>query len=163
MAEGILWLLALAALWAVLNPGDRKSWLVGVPAVGLGALLALRLRSPVAGQVSLQGAVRFLIYFIWQSLRGGWDVAWRALHPRLPLSPGISRYQVRLPAGPERILFLNATSLLPGTVSAGLEGDTLILHTLDDGPAVAMEMAALETRVGDVFALELPAVEQSPL
>lgn len=153
LAETVLWFAALALLWTLLNPGDRKSWLVGLPVVTLATVVAVKLHSPMAGRVSLQGAVRFLFFFAWQSCRGGWDVAKRAFHPRLPLNPALVKYPMCLPEGPERILFLNITSLLPGTVSVGLEGDTLLLHVLDAGPDVAREMQMLEAQVADLFAL----------
>jgi multicomponent Na+:H+ antiporter subunit E len=155
VAEGALWFGALALLWAIFNPSDRKSWIVGLPCVAAAAFLAWKIHSPLASRVSLQGMVRFLCFFLRQSLAGGWDVAWRALHPRLPLNPGLVHYRLRLPEGPERILLLNITSLLPGTVSAGLEGDTLVLHALETGPEVADGMRQLEARVADLFALDL--------
>jgi len=155
LAERVLWFGALAVLWMLLNPGDGQSWLVGLPVVAMATHIAMKLHSPLASRVSLQGAVRFVCFFAWQSLRGGWDVARRAFHPRLPLNPGLVQYRLRLPKGPERILLLNITSLLPGTVSAGLDGDTLLLHALDGGPAVSEGMLALEARVADLFALEL--------
>jgi len=162
VAEGVLWFGGLALLWMLLNPGDRKSWLVGLPFVALATLVALKLHSPFASRVSLQGAVRFIFFFAWQSLCGGWDVAWRALHPRLPLNPGLVHYRMRLPEGPERILLLNITSLLPGTVSAGLEGDTLLLHALEVGPSVTEGMQSLETRIADLFAVELTPPGETP-
>ena len=154
VAEGVLWFTALALLWTLLNPGDRASWLVGLPVISLATWFALKLHRPPASRISLQGLVRFILFFIWHSVRGGWDVARRALHPRLPLNPELVRFRTCLPDGPARILFLNITSLLPGTLSAGVDDDVLLLHVLDAQPGALEEMQALEARVADLFALE---------
>lgn len=42
--------------------------------------------------------------FLWRSLLGGIDVAFRAFHPRLPISPAWLVYPVRLSPGTPRVL-----------------------------------------------------------
>ena len=59
--------------------------------------------------------IPFAGYFLRESLRGGWDVARRALSPALPMSPALVRFLLRLPPGSARWLFCNTISLLPGT------------------------------------------------
>lgn len=39
--EALLWAVTLALFWALINPGDHKSWLVGLPVVMLGTSAAL--------------------------------------------------------------------------------------------------------------------------
>jgi multicomponent Na+:H+ antiporter subunit E len=96
-----------------------------------------------------------LPFFLWESLRGGIDVARRALHPDLPLRPALLRYRTGLAEGAPRIFLVHCVSLLPGTLSAALEGDTLMVQVLDAGAPVEEELAALEARVGRLFASPL--------
>jgi multicomponent Na+:H+ antiporter subunit E len=88
-----------------------------------------------------------------QSIVAGIDVARRALDPRLPLRPGFVSYPVCFPPGPARNAFTSLTSLLPGTVPAGDDGEHLVYHCLDvDQPVVAQlaaEETALSRAVGD--------------
>ena len=145
----------LALLWAALNPGDPKSWLVGIPVVVFATVVSLRLQSPVPRRFSLPGALRFAVFFIHQSFRGGWDVAKRALSPAMPLNPALLTYRLRLRDEPAQVLLVNVISLLPGTVSAGLENGVVTLHALDGGPATLAETKALEDRIAALFSLEL--------
>lgn len=149
------WAGALGLLWAALNPGDPKSWLVGVPVVVLAAGVATALGSQTPPRMDPLAALRFAAFFVHQSFRGAWDVAKRAFHPRLPLNPGLVTYSLRLPEGPAQVFLTNITSLLPGTVSANLDGRNLLLHVLDAGPAVPEEMRVLENHVAALFALDL--------
>jgi multicomponent Na+:H+ antiporter subunit E len=95
----------------------------------------------------------FFLFFLRSSMAGGLDVARRVLDPRLPVSPGFVVYRTKLPHGPGRVLFVNVISLLPGTVSAGLEGERLTVHALDAESAVDTALRDLEERVGQLFGI----------
>lgn len=142
----------LTLLWAVLTNGT--AWGFGVVAVVV-AILASFAFAPLQGSHwSLTGGGRFLLYFVQESLRGGIDVAWRALHPALPLEPTWLNYPLNLPQGQARTLFISAVNLLPGTLSAELEGDDLLIHALIDDPGTLSELAELERRVAALFAIK---------
>ena len=104
----------------------------------------------VADQESLADAVR-------ESLRGGVDVALRALHPRLPLAPALLAYDLRLAPGLARIFMVNVVSLLPGTLSADLSGSGLSVHVLDRNLPVQHQLQALEQQVAMLFGVSLSA------
>ena len=142
-----------ALMWWILTEGAMDSWLVGVPVVVL-AVLASEALLPAASW-SLSGIVRFIPFFLWRSLCGGVDVARRALHPRLPISPALIDHQWRLPAGLPRVFMANTVSLLPGTLSVELNEDTLCIHVLDNNSAFASELNVVEERVAALFGLAL--------
>lgn len=149
-------LLFFAFLWFVLTEGESGSWIVGGPTVLLAALASLALPSPASWRWRPAGAARFVPYFLRQSLRGGFDVSRRALDPRLPLQPALVRHPLRLPPGPWRIFFANTVNLLPGTLSAELEEDRIIVHVLDAGPDSLRELGEVEEKVADLFGIALP-------
>jgi multicomponent Na+:H+ antiporter subunit E len=142
---------ALAGLWWALNPTDPPSWLIGVPAVMLGMATTALLAPAVRPPVRLRAVVGFAAVFAGQSILGALDVAYRALHPRMPVTPGWREVALDLPEGPARVLFANTVTLLPGTLSADIRGDRLIVHTIADTPSLDADLTALQTRVGRVF------------
>ncbi len=146
-------LLALAGLWAALTGGAAESWVMGAPAVLLGTALIFLHPGAPRWRLSLPGALRFLAWFALQSVRGAVDVARRAMAWRLPLAPGCRCFQTALPEGAPRLLFANAITLLPGTLTAEIEGDLLVVHMLDTGADLDGELSALEMRVAALFAL----------
>jgi multicomponent Na+:H+ antiporter subunit E len=132
------------AFWLVLIGADRSHLAAGVVAAAAGAWTSLRLLPPAPQRVRLAALLALALRFLGKSVVAGWDVAWRALDPRLPVRPGFVAYPVRFPPGPARNLFTTLTSLLPGTVPAGDEGGALVYHCLDVEQPVAAELAAEE-------------------
>jgi len=95
----------------------------------------------------------FAPFFVWESLRGGVDVALRVVGPSLRVRPGFVAHRLRLPEGPARVSFANCVSLLPGSLAADLEGDELIVHLLDVGTDAGL--ARLEAAVARVYGVAL--------
>jgi len=113
---------------------------------------SLRLLPP--GQWSLRpiALARLAIRFPYQSLVAGFDVAWRALDPRLPLRPGLVNYRSRLQAGVAQDTFCTITSLLPGTLPCGSDkGDGLIVHCLDTDQPVVEQLTVQEALLIDTI------------
>jgi len=142
-----------ATLWWVLAGG--AAWGFGAPviAAAVGASLALQ----PARRLWLRpwGLLRFAGYFLVQSPRAGLDVARRVFAPGLPLAPALLDFRLRLPEGPARTLLVNTMSLLPGTLSAGIEGNRLRLHVLDTQLPVEQELREVEAHIAAMFGVEL--------
>ncbi|MGY6548743.1 MAG: Na+/H+ antiporter subunit E [Roseinatronobacter sp.] len=152
-------LVALAVLWGVLTEFRVDALVFGVPAVLVGAGLLLVMPGTPAWRLSPRGAIAFALWFAVQSVRGAVDVAWRAFSPDMRLRPGFRSYQPVLPEGAPRIVFLNTITLLPGTLSAEIEGAEVIVHMLDTRADLQAELAALEARVAALFAVEITVGE----
>ncbi len=138
---------AFGVLWALLSGG--RAWAIGIPAVLL-ATAAVPLAAP-ANRWSPAGAARFVPYFLWNSLRGAIDVAVRALKRGLPIDPAVVRYETRLDSPAARVLMANTVTLLPGTLSAELDGKVLRVHVLNAAGPVADMLNTLEERVAGFF------------
>lgn len=158
--SGCLRAVLFALLWWMLTGGATGAWAVGTPVVLLAALASVLLLPPVAW--SLGGIARFVPFFLWRSLCGGVDVARRALHPRLPISPGLFCYPWRLPPGLPRVFMANTVSLLPGTLSAELGANGLQVHVLNGRKDLSSELEKVEQSVAAVFGISLPAVSGDP-
>ncbi|TVS14954.1 MAG: cation transporter [Planctomycetaceae bacterium] len=146
--------LAWAVLWWLINKGDLDSWLVGLPTVLAAATISTWLAPPSVWRWTLRGIPRFVWYFGRSSIEGGFDVAWRAVHPGLPIEPGVIEYPIRLPQGTARVFFANAISLCPGTVSMQMREDRLLIHVLDMGQPVHQRLGELERVVSVLFGVE---------
>lgn len=146
----------LALFWWVLSNGSLESWVVGGPVVLFATACSLQLSHGVRYQWRLTGLISFLPFFFWRSFCGSIDVARRALHPEVLLEPAFMDYSLSLPEGVPRLFMANVVSLLPGTLSAELLGDSLKVHVLDATADVFGELQSLESRVAGMFALEAP-------
>ena len=152
-------LLFFTLVWLILAGPGPTACLVGLPVVLLATWLSLRLAgapfylSP--GQIA-----RFLPWFLFQSLLSGLDVMARVLWPRPRISPGLLTYQTRLSPGPAQTFFANIISLLPGTLSAELQGRELTVHCLDRDRPVKDQLTDLEERIAALFACPLDQEEQ---
>ena len=153
LRSGCIRAVLFALIWWVLTDGVMDSWLVGTPVILFATTVSLLLLPPFLW--SLTGTLRFVPFFLWRSLSGGVDVARRALHPRLPISPGLFDHRWRLPPGLPRVFMANTVSLLPGTLSAELDEEYLHVHVLDETSPFAEELRVLEKQVAGVFGLEL--------
>lgn len=146
-------LLVLAALWVALTSGRiAESWYFGVPTVLFAAAVGQRLSTTTPPRPSLWHSVRFVPFFVWWSVRGGLDVALRALKPSRPLSPALVEYETELTEdGAAIAFFAGVISLLPGTLCAGVGGSSVLVHVVDDSWPIREQLADLEERVGAVF------------
>lgn len=153
----------LALLWFGLNGPDWKSWLVGGPVVVAAAWISVKLLPAHSWQWSARGALGFAGFFLRESWRGGWDVAWRALSPRRPLAPALVRYPLRLPAGAARLFFASVIGLLPGTVVVAIAADHFWVHVLEESPRVEVELRNLESRVARLFGAPLAEGKETGL
>ena len=147
--------LLLTGGWWALVEGDPSGFAFGVPVIAAATLASLALGPPHAPNWRPLGLLRLAQFFLAGSIRGGVDVARRALSPRLPLAPGVVTYPMRLPPGPAQNLFMGMLSLMPGTLTADLDGHDLAVHVLvDGGETLRREFEALEQRVADAFGID---------
>lgn len=136
-----------ALLWLVLSRGAVDGLVMGLMAAVAATWMSLRLLPPDRQRLDIMQGLALLPGFTWRSVRGGLDVARRALDPRLPVDPGWITYRTRLPRGLPRVSFGSETSLLPGSLVAGGRDDLLYVHCLDRGQDVQRVLAAEEARV----------------
>lgn len=150
------------AIWWLLTNGRPDALVFGACCAAAAALVPLVIGD--AGDAAAQRALLptvlrlplLLPFFLWQSLRGGVDVALRALKPRLPLAPAMMDYRLRLPPGPAPVMMASLVSLMPGTL-AMISGTRLKVHVLDARRDYSDELERLEALVARVFGIALGA------
>ncbi len=145
----------LGGLWLLLTGGDFGNWYIGVLTVAAATVLSVFLTRNVADwRWTLGGTLRFVPFFLGQSLSGGLDVALRAMRPGLPLEPELLEYRLSIENHPARVFMVAVISLLPGTLGARLEGDRLSVHSLVGIDSARKGTEHLERRVSDLFGLK---------
>ncbi len=145
----LLRLILFSLVWWSLSGGTLASWIIGAPAVFC-ALIASVVLTPSVNFVWWR-LVTFIPFFLWQSLKGGIEVALVALRPTMPLSPKLIDYPIQLPLGMAQVAMINITSLLPGTLSAELNGNILTVHVFDSQSDYLGGLQALEQRLSRIF------------
>jgi multicomponent Na+:H+ antiporter subunit E len=135
-----------AGLWLVLTGGALDGLAFGLAAAAASAWVSMRLAPPAERPLRLLGLLALAPGFFLRALRGGVDVAWRALHPKLPLRPGWITYRSTLPPGARAVLG-GEVSLMPGTLTAGEQGGRLLVHCLDVELPVDRQIGEEEERL----------------
>jgi len=73
----------------------------------------------------------FLIYlfiFIWECIKANLDVAYRVLHPAMPIRPGIVKVKTTLKSDFAKMLLANSITMTPGTITVDIIGDDMYIH-----------------------------------
>jgi multicomponent Na+:H+ antiporter subunit E len=135
--RGVAFFLFWMLLMQSMKPADLA---VGVLACIGATWTSLRLLPPSSGYVHFSKLLALLPHFVWESVLAAVDVARRAFHPRMQLSPGFVACPLAFPPGFARNTFATITSLLPGSVPADEADDVLVYHCLDDTSPVVEQL-----------------------
>ncbi len=70
----------------------------------------------------------YFFVFLWECIKANFDVAYRVLHPKMPIKPGIVKVKLNLKSDIARTILANSITMTPGTISVDLSGDFLYIH-----------------------------------
>ncbi len=144
-------ILLFAGLWLVLTEADPGAMPVGALAALAAAWTSKHLLPPQPGRLRLMALLRFTWHFLKLSVYSGIDVAYRALHPRLPLDPALVGVRVTLPPGMARTTLASELSLLPGTLAVSQDGDEVVLHCLDQTQPIEQQVSTEGTLITSIL------------
>ncbi len=148
----IVWRFVLfGVLWLFLSGADIRGWPFGVAATLAAVWLHLRLAGADQRRLRPLAVVRFIPYFVGLSILSGIDVMKRVLHPALPIDPALIDFPLHIDHEGGRVLLADCVSLLPGTISARLDPEVLLIHTLDKGLPVLSTVRDLERRIEELY------------
>lgn len=153
----IAWRFVLfGALWLFLSGADIRGWPFGLAATLAAVWLHLHLAGADPRGLRPLAVVRFIPYFVGLSILSGIDVMKRVLHPALPIDPALIDFPLRIDHEGGRVLLADCVSLLPGTISARLDPEVLLIHTLDKGLPVLATVRDLEKRIEKLYRRTAP-------
>lgn len=84
--------------------------------------------------ISLKKLIYFLLYipvFFWAMIKANFDVAYRVIHPRMPINPGVVMINTDLKSDSGKLALANSITLTPGTLTMDVEGDKLLIHWIN--------------------------------
>lgn len=125
--------------WALLNwPPDWQHLLVGVFVAAFAAYLTgdLFINRPHILKHPKRYFYFLFVYlpvFLWEVIKANFDVAYRVLHPGLPINPGIVKIKTYLKSDTALTFLANSITLTPGTLSVDIDGEKgfLYVHWID--------------------------------
>ncbi|MBE0514525.1 Na+/H+ antiporter subunit E [Sulfurimonas sp.] len=95
--------------------------------------------------------VELFFFFLFYAFKGAMAVALLALKPKLKLRPCLYRVPLKTKSTFTTALLANIYSLMPGTLSMGIDEDTLTLHILDKDFMDKDFIDRVQTKVLKVF------------
>jgi multicomponent Na+:H+ antiporter subunit E len=89
----------------------------------------------------------YIPYFIYYCLIANLDVAYRVLHPDMPIRPGIVKVRTQLRTEIGKTFLANSITLTPGTLAVDIIGQDLYVHWINvKGDDPAAHTAEIVTR-----------------
>ncbi len=75
----------------------------------------------------------YIPVFIWECIKSNFDVAYRVLHPKMPINPGIVKVKTNLTSEMGRTFLANSITMTPGTLTVDIdeEGGYLYIHWIN--------------------------------
>ena len=76
-------------------------------------------------------ALCYIPMFIWECIKANLDVAYRVLHPLMPINPGIVKVKTTLKSDMGKMALANSITMTPGTLSVDIDGQYLYIHWIN--------------------------------
>ena len=76
-------------------------------------------------------AIAYIPLFIWEMAKANFDVAYRVLHPKMPINPGIVKVKTNLKSEMGKTFLANSITLTPGTFTVDLKDEFLYIHCIN--------------------------------
>jgi multicomponent Na+:H+ antiporter subunit E len=74
---------------------------------------------------------RYLPMFLYYVVLANLDVAYRVIHPRMPINPGIVKIKTGLKSEIAQTMLANSITLTPGTLSVDIKDGDMYIHWID--------------------------------
>ena len=136
-ARNFLYLfILLLIIWIALTSSLNWQELAAGVAISLALSFFLyrtytRLGLPPLG---VRRAAYFFIYLgvlFKEIIKANFDVAYRVLHPKMPIKPGIVVIKTKLKQDLAKMILANSITLTPGTFTLDIVGDNLLIHWIN--------------------------------
>ncbi|MDA3955737.1 Na+/H+ antiporter subunit E [Oceanispirochaeta sp.] len=129
----IMLILLLGAVWFLLTyPFDIQEGIAGAVLIVLIVLMPLP-GGDLLGDLkwnpkAILAMITFFFYFLGALIKSNLDVAFRVLHPQMPINPGIVQVKTRLKTPLGRLMLANSITLTPGTITVDTKGEDFYIH-----------------------------------
>lgn len=98
----------------------------------------------------------YLPIFLWECIKANLDVAYRVLHPKMPIKPGIVKVKTTLKTDIAKTFLANSITMTPGTLSVDIKDEYLYIHWInlrskEMGEATKMIVGRFEKILKKIF------------
>ena len=76
--------------------------------------------------------IKFLPWLLFQIAKANIDVAYRTLHPKMPIHPTLFRKKTTLQTQAGLVLLANSITLTPGTVTIDVQAGEIVIHAITE-------------------------------
>lgn len=113
--------------------------------------------SPFVPKFRLWGnVVMYLPWLFWKIVQSSLHVSKLILHPSLPIKPQLIHVETKLGHHAAMVLLGNSITLTPGTITAEVDRNTLIVHALDHASGEDVTKKRIEAKIAEIFKDEEP-------
>lgn len=98
--------------------------------------------------------LRYIPWELWQIVLANIDVAYRVLHPKMPIDPRIIEFETSLRGDFALVTLANSITLTPGTITITVEPENgkFQVHAIAKEPADALLVdQTMQKKVADIF------------
>ncbi len=127
-------MILMFGLWLLISWSLHWQELIaGVVVAAIGATITSKL-FPVKQVKLFHSPIRFfwfllyIPYFLYYLVIANLDVAYRVLHPELPIKPGIVRFKTNLKSPLAKTVLANSITLTPGTMTVDVVDQDMYIH-----------------------------------
>lgn len=125
----ILWMVLTGTLrWDELATGAIVSVILAIFTFHIFTTEGLANLSP---KKVICGIIYFFPYLIWQMIKANFDVAYRVIHPKRPIKPGIVKVKTKMKSNLAKTIVANSITLTPGTFTLDVKDDEMYIHWID--------------------------------
>ncbi len=146
----VIFAVILLGVWLQLSGHyDTFTILLGMISIATVIFLAKRMGLLKQGQHTLHFYSHLPAYGIWLLPRiivANFDVAWRILHPKLPINPGFIRTPMTQKKELAKLTHANSITLTPGTISTDIDTDSIEVHVLTRCPTDEISLLEFDRR-----------------
>ena len=93
-------------------------------------------------------ALIYIVVLFKEIILANLDVAYRVIHPKMPIKPGIVVIKTGLKTDIAKLILANSITLTPGTFTLDILGDKLLIHWIN---VKATETAEATQMIGERF------------
>jgi multicomponent Na+:H+ antiporter subunit E len=124
----ILWLALVSKFeWAELVCGGLVCLIISLFA----AHMYSRLGFPSLSIKMFLFFMAYIIVLFWEIIKANFDVAYRVIHPKMPIKPGIVVIKTHLKSDIAKMILANSITLTPGTFTLDVIDDKLLIHWIN--------------------------------
>lgn len=88
----------------------------------------IKIKGGIFNPVRYFWGLLYLFIFLWECIKANLDVAYRVLHPGLPVKPGIVKARSTLKTDIGKVFLANSITMTPGTITVDIKDEYFFVH-----------------------------------